>query len=57
MNKPIPGMNRKKCCMFCGCHLAPYAESDICEVCFDERYLDDILMDLDTLEDLENELF
>ena len=38
MNKPIPGMNRKKCCMFCGCHLAPYAESDICEVCFDERY-------------------
>lgn len=57
MDKPIPGMNRKKCCMFCGCHLAPYAESDICEVCFDERYLDDILMDLDELEVLTDECY
>lgn len=42
------GMNKKKCCMFCGCHLAPYSETDICEVCLDELYGD---------EDEEEELY
>ena len=41
MSKTVTGMNKKKICMFCGCHLAPYSESDICEVCFDELYGDD----------------
>ena len=44
MDKP------KKCCMYCGCYLDPYSDSDVCEICFDERYLDDILIDLDEEE-------
>ena len=35
------GMNKKKCCMVCGCHLAPHNETDICEVCLDELYGDE----------------
>ena len=46
MKKPYDGINKKKECMFCGCHLAPYSESDVCEVCLDDMYGDD-------LEDLE----
>ena len=42
MKKPYEGMNKKRRCMFCGCHLAPRSESEICEVCFDERYEDDL---------------
>lgn len=49
MKKPYDGMNKKKRCMYCGCHLAPYSESDICEVCFDERYGED----LDDLEEVD----
>lgn len=41
MRKQHKGINKKKCCMFCGCHLAPYSESDICEVCFDEMFYTD----------------
>lgn len=38
MKKSYEGINKKKSCMYCGCHLAPHSESDICEVCLDELY-------------------